>query len=86
MTRRKGEWTFTFELDDHDRIAVSLRGGRVAGLAEYDIDTLVIEGAYELIRQSETFAALLAERKSKPFSLDRWLKDRLSRFVVRRWL
>ena len=62
MTERKGVWVFSFILNEDDRVSVRLSGGRIQGRNEYEIDTLLIEGAYEIIRQSEQFAALIAEK------------------------
>lgn len=61
MSKREGSWVFSFVLDDDGRVSVSLTGGCSTGMTDYDLDTLLIEGAYEIIRQSETFASMLSK-------------------------
>lgn len=64
MIEIRGAWTFSFRLNQNDRVSTELIGGGFEDASEGEIDTFLIEGAYEIIRQSEQFAAKLA-RKDK---------------------
>ncbi len=56
MTIRKGEWTFSFIVDKNGRVLVNLLESDFEGISEYDIDTFLIEGAYEIVKNSEKIA------------------------------
>lgn len=71
----KGTWTISFAVDENNRVLTTLIEGEVAGASQGEIDTLLIEGAYEIIRQSEQFAA----------SLDRGDKQMVSAYRSRKY-
>jgi hypothetical protein len=62
MNKAKGLWTFSLSLDDDGRVSAKLSDGEFEGANEGEIDTFLIEGAYEIIRQSEQYAVSIYER------------------------
>lgn len=68
MIKLKAEWVVSFIVKEDGSVLASLLKGRVESENEDLIDTLLIEGAYDIIRQSEIFAAELVRTPKKlPF-------------------
>ncbi len=55
-------WTFNFSINEHNRIVATLSNWENNDLKESDIDLCIMEGTYEIIKQSEKFAKQIIER------------------------